>query len=166
VSSFFQSKGARDARTVRDVEVPLEPAPVGASPDLVSSVGRGMLVTGNVICPGILQIFGSVTGEIQAASLVVCDGGRVDGTIIAQDAAIQGTFKGTIYGNSVKLQHNAVVEGEIYNRSLSIDQDAQFEGVSRRLDRPVDPPPVGEVPEETTVAAPAMQADPIFEPAG
>jgi cytoskeletal protein CcmA (bactofilin family) len=166
VSSFFQSKGARDARTARDVEVPLEPTPVGVSPDLVSSVGRGMLVTGNVICPGILQIFGSVTGEIQAASLVICDGGRVDGTIIAQDAVIQGTFKGTIYGNSVKLQHNAVVEGEIFNRSLSIDQDAQFEGVSRRLDRPVDPPPVGEVPEETTVAAPAMQADPIFEPAG
>lgn len=164
MSSFFQSRGGRDASAAKDIELPIEPAPVGASPDLVSSVGRGMLVTGNVICPGILQIFGCVVGEIQAANIVVCDGGRVEGTIIAQETVIQGTFKGTIYGNTVKLQHNAVVEGEIFNRSLSIEQDAQFEGVSRRLDRPVDPPSVGEAPEEATVAAPAMQAE-IFEPA-
>lgn len=164
MSSFFQSRGARESR--RDVEVPAEPVPAGASPDLVSSIGRGMVVTGNMICPGMLQIFGSVTGEIQAAQLVICDGGRAEGTIIAQEAMIHGAFKGTIYGNAVKLQHNAVVEGEIFNRSLSIDQDAQFEGVSRRLDRPVDPPSVGDSADGESVAAPAMQPDPLCEPVG
>lgn len=165
MSSFFQSKSGRDASAVKSIETQPEPAPVGQLPDLVSSVGRGMLVTGKVICPGVLQIFGCVTGEIHAAQLVVCDEGSVDGTIIAQEAVIQGTFKGTIYGNSVKLQNSAVVEGEIFNRSLTIEQDAQFEGVSRRLDRPVEPPSVGEVPAEPTVAAPAIQTDPIFDPA-
>lgn len=165
MSSFFQSKNGRDARAAKTVEMQPEPMPVGASPEGVSSVGRGMLVTGKVICPGMLQIFGCVTGEIHAAHLVVCDEGSVDGTIIAQDAVIQGAFKGTIYGNSVKLQGSAVVEGEIFNRSLSIEQDAQFEGVSRRLDRPVEAPSIGELPGEPTIAAPAMQADPTFEPA-
>ncbi len=155
MSSFFQSKNGRDARAAKTVEMQPEPMPVGASPEGVSSVGRGMLVTGKVICPGMLQIFGCVTGEIHAAHLVV----------IAQDAVIQGAFKGTIYGNSVKLQGSAVVEGEIFNRSLSIEQDAQFEGVSRRLDRPVEAPSIGELPGEPTIAAPAMQADPTFEPA-
>jgi cytoskeletal protein CcmA (bactofilin family) len=103
-------------------------------------------------------------GEIHAGQLVVCDGGSIDGTIIAPDAVIQGALKGTIYGNAVKLQNSAVVEGEIFNRWLTIEEDAQFEGVSRRLDRPVDAQPVGET-DEPTVAAPAVQADPIFEPA-
>ncbi len=165
MSSFFQSKSGRDAKAAaRSIETQAEPAPVGTLPDLVSSIGRGMLVTGKVICPGILQIFGSVTGEIHAGQLVVCDGGSVDGTIIAQEAVIQGAFKGTIYGNTVKLQNSAVVEGEVFNRSLSIEQDAQFEGVSRRLDRPVEAPSIGDA-DEPTVAAPAVQADPIFEPA-
>ena len=34
----------------------------------------------------------------------------------------------------------AVVEGEIYSKSLTIEHQAQFEGVSRRLDKPVDAP--------------------------
>jgi hypothetical protein len=33
-----------------------------------------------------------------------------------------------------------VVEGEIYSKSLTIEHEAQFEGVSRRLDKPVDAP--------------------------
>lgn len=64
-----------------------------------------------------------------------------------------------------KLQNSAVVEGEIFNRSLTIELDAQFEGVLRRLDRLVEAPSVGEVPAEPTVASPAIQTDPIFDPA-
>ena len=106
MSSFFQSKGTRDARAAKSIKIQPEPLPVGASPEAVSSVGRGMLVTGKVICPGMLQIFGCVTGEIHAAQLVVCDEGSVDGTIISREAVIQGAFKGTIYGNSVNARAN------------------------------------------------------------
>jgi len=34
----------------------------------------------------------------------------------------------------------AVVDGEILNKSLTIEQNAQFEGVARRLDKPVEAP--------------------------
>jgi len=166
VSYFSQSRGGRDARAAKDIETRPEPAPGLASPDLVSSFGRGMVVTGKVICPGTLQIFGCVTGEIHAGHLIVCEGARVEGTIVAQEAVIQGAFKGTVYGNNVRLQNTAVVDGEIFNRSLSIEQDAQFEGVSRRLDRPVDPPSNDEPPAEPAIAAPGVQADSIFEPVG
>ena len=33
-----------------------------------------------------------------------------------------------------------MVEGEIFNKSLTIEQDALFEGMSRRLERPVEAP--------------------------
>jgi len=82
--------------------------------------------------------FRPVTGEIHASHLVVCEGAKVDGKLNAQEVIVQGTFNGTIHGNTVKLLGTAVVEDEIYNKSLSIEQNAQFEGVSRRLERPVE----------------------------
>ncbi|MGN6572274.1 MAG: hypothetical protein ACTHLO_12755 [Pseudolabrys sp.] len=51
----------------------------------------------------------------------------------------------------MKLQGTAVVDGEIYNRSLTIEQNAQFEGVARRLDRPVDAPSADRIKGDTTV---------------
>jgi cytoskeletal protein CcmA (bactofilin family) len=65
---------------------------------------------------------------------------KVNARITLAEATLSGTCKGIIRGNSVKLQGMAVVEGEIYSKSLTIEREAQFEGVSRRLDKPVDAP--------------------------
>lgn len=135
---FSQPKSAVKAAEKTDTRLDAPPAPAKA--EVLSVFGPGMLITGNIVCASGLQIFGRVTGEIHAAELVICEGARVEGKIVAQDTTIQGEFKGTIHGNSVKLQGTAMVDGEIYNRSLIIEQNAQFEGVARRLDRPVDAP--------------------------
>jgi cytoskeletal protein CcmA (bactofilin family) len=139
VNYFSQPKSARDLKPANEPKIET-PAAAAPRTDVVSTFGPGMVITGNVVCAGALQIFGRVSGEIHAAQLVVCEGAKVDGKIVAQDTVIQGEFKGTVHGNTVRLQSSAMVEGEIYNRSLSIEQNAQFEGVSRRLDRPVDAP--------------------------
>ena len=96
-----------------------------------------MIITGQLRCPG-LQIFGRVTGEIQASHLVICEGAKVEGEIIAQETVIQGTFNGTIHGDGVDRQ--GLVDGEIFDKSLVIEPNVQFEGVSRRLDRTVEAP--------------------------
>ncbi len=101
-----------------------------------------MVITGNIMCDGALHIFGHVLGDIHATQLSIGEGAHVEGNVVAQATIIDGFFKGTIHSNSVKLHGNAVVEGEIFNKSLNIEENAQFEGVSRRLDKPVDPPPV------------------------
>ncbi len=138
---FSQPKGA-----VRPAEKPAADIRVAApvmqakAADVLSTFGPGMVITGNIVCAGALQIYGRVSGEIHAAQLVICEGAKVEGKIVAQDTVIQGEFKGTIHGNTVKLQGTAMVDGEIYNRALTIEQNAQFEGVARRLDRPVDAP--------------------------
>ena len=126
--------------------------------DVVSTFGHGMLMTGNIVCVGALQIFGRVTGEIHASHLVVCEGAKVDGKVIAQEVIIQGTFNGTIHGNSVKLLGTAKVEGEIYNKSLTIEQNTQFEGVSRRLEGPVEAPSADQVNGAAPSLAPVTHA--------
>jgi cytoskeletal protein CcmA (bactofilin family) len=53
---------------------------------------------------------------------------------------IGGRVKGTIHANRVKLNGSAIVEGDIFHRSLSIDENARFEGSSRREETVIDVP--------------------------
>ena len=69
-----------------------------------------------------------------------------------------GRVKGNIYALRVKLRDTAVVEGDIYHRSLSIDENACFEGWSRPEDNLPEPPSTLEVssdlpPERQTLIA-------------
>ncbi len=143
---FSQPRGAREIKAKEAVAEPKPQAPA-AKPeqDMLSTFGKGMLITGNVVCTGALQIFGRVTGEIHAAKVVVCEGAKVEGKIRAQDVVIQGEFLGTVHANSVKLQSTAKVDGEVFNKQLAIEQNALFEGVSRRLERPIEPPSADQV---------------------
>jgi len=167
VNYFSQPKGAREVKLKETavepkVESRTEAPSVKSAQDVLSTFGHGMLVTGNVVCTGALQIFGRVTGEIHAAKVVICEGAKVEGKIRAQDVVIQGEFLGTVHANSVKLQSTAKVDGEVFNKQLSIEQNALFEGVSRRLERPIEPPSADQV--SGAKPAPAAQAPQPVEP--
>ena len=64
----------------------------------------------------------------------------MEGDIVAEELTISGQVKGTIHANRVKLNNTAVVEGDIFHRSLSIEENARFEGLSKREDKAVDVP--------------------------
>jgi len=161
VSYFSQNKGGdRDNKKltngveeIRPVQAATLVKPVADS----SSLGRGMLITGNITSEGAVQIHGRVMGDIHVGSLVICDGARVEGNVTAEDVAIHGAFKGTIRGNTVKLHGNALIEGEIFNKSLTIEANVQFEGVSRRLDRPVEAPSAAQLNGDKPGLVPMQQ---------
>jgi len=142
LSYFSAAKGDRTAKPAETAAPEVKPtAPLRtAEREIVSTLGAGLLITGNIVSTGGVQVFGRVVGDIHAAHLVVGKGANIEGNVRAQDVIIDGTFKGTIHGNVVKLQSTAMVEGEVYNRSLAIDQNANFEGVARRLSQPVEAP--------------------------
>ena len=133
---FSQSK---DIKAVKTDEAPR----TAAAPDAISTIGSGMVITGNIVSTGAVQVQGRIVGDLHVARLVISEGAHVEGKIIAQDAVIDGQFKGSIHGNTVKLRGTAMVEGEIFNKSLTIEPNATFEGVARRLDKAVDAPSKG-----------------------
>jgi cytoskeletal protein CcmA (bactofilin family) len=106
---------------------------VPRSPDSAanSSIGRDMTVVGKIFSEGVVvNVFGRVEGELHASIVWVSDGAQVEGTIAAQELTIGGRFRGTIQANRVTLTSSAVVEGEIHYRSLAIEENAWFAGVS------------------------------------
>ena len=158
MSYFSTAKTGRDktgenggAAEVR----PIDPATAKASTDSVSTLGPGIVITGNIICEGSTQIFGRVTGDIQAGQIVIGDGARVEGNLTALEVAIHGAFKGTIHGNNVRLKGAATVEGEIFSKSLAVEENVQFEGMSRKLDKPIETSAIAQKPAVKTDIASA-----------
>jgi cytoskeletal protein CcmA (bactofilin family) len=148
VSYFSQAKPEREkppstparatGAALTSTEVAPAPAVAQKANDMVSTLSPGTLVIGNVVCDGATQIFGRVIGDIQAAQVVVGEGARVEGNITAHDVAINGAFKGIVRAHNVKLKGAAVVDGEVFSKSLTVEEKVQFEGVSRRLEKPIE----------------------------
>jgi len=108
------------------------------TPEAISTLGPGMAIIGKIDCQGTLHIFGRIQGELRATNVLIGNGAQFEGNVIAQGVTIDGRLKGTIYASRVSLQSNAAVAGDIFHRVLSIDENAQFEGLSRRVENPTD----------------------------
>ena len=126
---------SRDKSSRTDADA--EEAAVGPG-EIVCSLGFGMSITGTIACEGTVQIFGRVIGDIQARQVIIGEGGEVEGNIAAHDVAISGTFKGTVRGHNVDLKDAALVDGEVFSKSLTVEKNVRFDGVSRRLEESIE----------------------------
>jgi len=138
----------------------------------VSCIGSGMSIVGNIECNGPAQVFGRIEGEVHASDLLIGDGAHVEGTVIAQEVTVCGTVKGTVRGGRVRLKKGGTVDGDIFHRWLSIEEDAVFEGTVRRVENPTEmaasadaaqkksqPSPTPPTPPTSPTLPPAMPLD-------
>lgn len=98
--------------------------------DVVSVIGPGMEIVGNIKSEGTVRVEGRVEGSVTAAkSVVVGREGVVDGDIVTQDVVVSGKVVGTISGESrVELQETCRVEGDIRSRRIKLDEGGRVEG--------------------------------------
>jgi cytoskeletal protein CcmA (bactofilin family) len=140
---------SRETKPNGTVAPPLQPSSVAPpratletseTSETISTLGPGMSIVGKIDCQGTLQIFGRIEGELRATKVLIGSGAQFDGNVIAEGVTIDGRLTGTIHATRVSLQSNAVVDGDIFHRVLSIDENARFEGSSRRVENPTDAP--------------------------
>jgi cytoskeletal protein CcmA (bactofilin family) len=110
------------------------------SGDQVSTISRGMTVVGKIVGEGTVHVLGQIEGELRALTVLINEGAKVEGDVVAEELTVGGMVKGIIHANRVKLNSSAVVEGDIFHRSLSIEENARFEGSSKREDSAADLP--------------------------
>ena len=84
-----------------------------------------------------MQIEGEVQGDVHAERIVIGEQARITGALIADEIVVRGNVQGSIRGNSVTLQSSSRIEGDVFHKSLAIEQGAFFEGKSRRSDDPM-----------------------------
>jgi len=107
-------------------------------PEAASSISSGLSIVGKIAGQGALTIFGRVEGEVRASTIVIAEGAEMLGDVVAEELTVGGQIKGTIYANRVKLNSTGVVEGDVFHRTLAIEENARFEGMSRRNENPID----------------------------
>ncbi|MBO6827058.1 MAG: polymer-forming cytoskeletal protein [Sneathiella sp.] len=109
-----------------------------AAGGMPSIIAKGLVITGDLISDGEVQIDGLVTGNIQAETLTIGETSHVTGDIDAETITIRGKVDGNIRGGDVVMGETASVRGDVTNRSLNIEPGAKIDGHCRHSDSPRD----------------------------
>jgi len=80
---------------------------------------------------------GEVQGDVHAQHIVIGEQARIAGALIAEEIVVRGNVQGSIRGNAVTFHSSSRVEGDVFHKSLVIEQGAFFEGRSIRSEHPM-----------------------------
>ena len=103
----------------------------GKAPDLSNQQNRlsqGTKLKGDITSEGGFRIDGEVVGNITSPNkIVIGKTGVVTGTLICNDADIEGKVEGKIeIKNLLSIKSTALIEGEVITGKLAVEPDATF----------------------------------------
>jgi cytoskeletal protein CcmA (bactofilin family) len=102
-----------------------------------SVIDAWLVIKGNLESEGEVQVDGQIHGDIRCGHLTIGRDAQIAGNITAEEVVVRGKVTGVICAIRVILQNTAQVASEIVHKSLSIDEGASFDGVSRRCEDPM-----------------------------
>jgi len=108
-----------------------------SNPLSISTISEDLTITGNVTSKGALHLDGQVQGKVHCVALVLGENAQLEGGVVAEDVMVRGRLIGSIRALRVTLQSKSHVEGNLFHKSLSIEQDTHFEGESRPSEDPL-----------------------------
>lgn len=96
----------------------------------LSIVAKDLTIAGDLQAEGVIRIEGRVVGNVHAGDQVLlCDGGIIEGDVIAREAVIGGRVHGSITAvERVELQTSAIVHGDIVTPRLLIQEGGTING--------------------------------------
>lgn len=99
----------------------------------LSIVAKDLTIAGDLQAEGVIRIEGRVVGNVHAGDQVLlCDGGIVEGDVVAREVVIGGRVHGCISSQErVELQSTAIVHGDIATRRLLIQEGGRVKGAVR-----------------------------------
>ncbi len=102
-----------------------------------SIISADLVVHGNLVSTGDIQIDGRVEGDVQSSGLVIGDKAFIQGEIMAEDVTVRGRIQGSIRARKVLLASTCHVEGNILHEAFAVETGAFFEGNCRHSDNPL-----------------------------
>jgi cytoskeletal protein CcmA (bactofilin family) len=93
---------------------------VRAEDELMSVIGNGIIVTGNIEAEVDLHIEGRVKGDVHCATLILGERGSVVGNIFAERVRVSGTIQGGVETTDLAIEATARVDGDVSYSRLRI----------------------------------------------
>lgn len=105
-------------------------------------VASGVNVEGNIVADGNVDIYGSLTGNIDAkeSQITIKRDGHVEGNIACRTLIIDGSVAGQCTSDSIEIEENGRVTGLLTYRTLAMKKGAVFCGQAEVLPALSDTP--------------------------
>ena len=97
-----------------------------------SFLGPDLTIVGDLESHGLIQVEGTVQGDVHARQVIVGPKAKVTGNVVADDVTVGGEVDGSVRGLTVTLLSGSRVDGEMHHKSLAIEHGAHFVGHSKR----------------------------------
>ena len=97
-----------------------------------SIISKEIVINGDVVGEGALEIEGKVEGNVRCLSLVLAESGVVKGDVIAEKVEIHGEVVGELKARSIVCGKTARVIGNITHKRIQIEDGAHVDGNCRK----------------------------------
>ncbi|MCQ2574925.1 MAG: polymer-forming cytoskeletal protein [Alphaproteobacteria bacterium] len=99
-------------------------------------IGAGCALKGNIKTDNVVQVHGSVEGNIQAETVIIGRGGCVVGEIITKNLFLHGELNGPATVDTANIFSNAQMVGVLSYKTLNITENTGLEcKLSKRKDK-------------------------------
>ena len=92
-----------------------------------SVIGAGARMTGDIKSDGIVQIHGTVNGNVHGDTVIIARGGKIVGKVIAKDLFLHGTMDGPATVDTANIFADAEMTGTLSYINLSISNNNGLE---------------------------------------
>jgi cytoskeletal protein CcmA (bactofilin family) len=99
----------------------------------VNILSEGTKLKGDLNSQTDIRIAGIINGEaVSKGKLIVTGNGKIVGNITSADADIAGRVEGEVkVFNKLTLRESAIIDGNIYTKTLIVEEGAQINGSCR-----------------------------------
>ena len=103
-------------------------------------IASGIRFDGNIIAEGDVDIYGTVSGNIDAeeSQIKIMAGGLVEGNITCRELIIDGYILGQCRSETIEIDKNGQVTGTLAYRTLAINKGGVFSGQAELLPAAAD----------------------------
>ncbi|MEQ8525664.1 polymer-forming cytoskeletal protein [Gracilimonas sp.] len=97
----------------------------------VTNITKGTQITANIETESDIRVAGIIDGDIKAEKkLILTESGRITGSVIAQEAILEGRFTGELrIRDQITVRATANIDGFIFSKKITVDENAEVIGI-------------------------------------
>jgi len=96
-------------------------------------LAKDLKIEGDISSSGLIEIEGFVKGNIKGNSVIIREGGNMEGELMAESLSVKGKFSGTIRAKNINISSKARITGVVEYCSLSVEDGACIDGQFKQI---------------------------------